>query len=93
MPPSAKPSTPPAQELPAPSYPSIESLLETVSLQEAQDFFAPVKTELEALKGPRAEQGKRAQAALARAEELLVLLVETRERLLADAKGGAKGRK
>jgi hypothetical protein len=92
MPPSAKPSTPPAQELPAPSYPAIESLLESVTMEQAQAFFSPVKAGLAELKGPRAELGKKAQTALARAEELLVMLVETRERLIADAKG-AKGRK
>ncbi len=92
MPPSAKPSTPPAQELPVPSYPAIESLLESVSMEEAQAFFAPVKSGLAEPKGPRADLGKRAQPALARAEELLELLVETRERLMAEAKG-SKGRR
>ena len=93
MPPSAKPSTPaPAQELPAPSYPAVESLLETASMEEVQAFFGPVKAGLGELKGPRAELGKKAQAALARSEELLVLLVETRERLIAEAKA-PKGRR
>jgi hypothetical protein len=51
-----------------------------------------VKTGLTELKGPRAEQGKKAQAAIARAEELLTLLMDVRERLVAESKGG-KGRK
>lgn len=93
MPPSAKPSTSaPAQELPAPSYPAVESLLEAASVDEVRAFFAPVKSGLAELKGPKVEQGKKAQAAIGRAEELLELLVETRERLLAEAKGG-KGRR
>ncbi|MFP2929545.1 hypothetical protein ACLESO_30970 [Pyxidicoccus sp. 3LG] len=93
MPPSSKPTTPaPAQELPAPSYPAVESLLEAASVDEVHAFFAPVKTGLTELKGPKVEQGKKAQAAIARAEELLALLVDTRERLIAEAKGG-KGRK
>ena len=93
MPPSAKPSTSaPAQELPAPSYPAVESLLEAASVDEVRAFFAPVKSGLAELKGPKVEQGKKAQAAIGHAEALLELLVETRERLLAEAKGG-KGRR
>ncbi|MCY1015460.1 hypothetical protein [Pyxidicoccus sp. MSG2] len=93
MPPSAKPSTPaPAQELPAPSYPAVESLLEATPAEEVRAFFAPVKAGLAELKGPKVEQGKKVQAAVAHTEELLELLVETRERLLAEAKGG-KGRR
>jgi hypothetical protein len=93
MPPSAKPSTPaPAQELPALSYPAIESLLEATPTEEVRALFAPVKAGLAELKGPKVEQGKKAQAAISRAEELLEMLVETRERLLAEAKG-SKGRK
>jgi hypothetical protein len=93
MPPSAKPSTPaPAQELPAPSYPAVESLLEATPAEEVRAFFAPVKAGLAELKGPKVEQGKKAQAAVARAEELLELLVDTRERLIAEAKG-PKGRR
>ncbi|NMO14991.1 hypothetical protein HPC49_25890 [Pyxidicoccus fallax] len=93
MPPSAKPSpSAPAQELPAPSYPAVESLLEATPADEVRALFAPVKEGLAELKGPKVEQGKKAQAAISRAEELLALLVETRERLLAEAKA-PKGRK
>ncbi|WP_205519737.1 hypothetical protein [Pyxidicoccus caerfyrddinensis] len=93
MPPSAKPSTPaPAQELPAPSYPAVESLLEATPAEEVRAFFAPVKAGLTELKGPKVDQGKKVQAAIGHAEELLELLVETRERLLAEAKAG-KGRR
>ncbi|WP_205525645.1 hypothetical protein [Pyxidicoccus trucidator] len=93
MPPSSKPSTPaPAPELPAPSYPAVESLLEATPVDDVRAFFAPVKAGLAELKGPKVEQGKKAQAAIARAEELLELLVDTRERMLAEAKG-SKGRR
>ncbi|MFP2907024.1 hypothetical protein ACLESD_18655 [Pyxidicoccus sp. 3LFB2] len=93
MPPSSKPSSPaPAPELPAPSYPAVESLLEATPADEVRGFFAPVKAGLADLKGPKVEQGKKAQAAIARAEELLELLVDTRERMLAEAKAG-KGRR
>jgi len=93
MPPSSKSSTPePAPELPTPSYPAVESLLEAAPVDEVRAYFASVKTGLAELKGPKVEQGKKAQAAIARAEELLELLLDTRERLLAEAKG-AKGRR
>ncbi|QDE89375.1 hypothetical protein BHS06_10640 [Myxococcus xanthus] len=91
MPPTAKPSQT-AQDLPAPSFPAIESLLEAASVDEVRGFFDGVKTGLTELKGPKVEQGKKAQAAIGRAEELLEMLVETRERLIAESKGG-KGRK
>jgi hypothetical protein len=93
MPPPAKPSAPaPAPELPTPSYPAIESFIERATSEELQAFFAPVKTGLADLKGPRAELGKKAQGAIARTEELLGLLMEVRERLVAESKEG-KGRK
>lgn len=93
MPPPAKPSAPPpAAELPTPSYPAIESLIEQASPEDLQAFFAPVKTGLAELKGPRLELGKKAQGAIARTEELLGLLLEVRERLVAESKAG-KGRK
>lgn len=93
MPPTSKPSTPaPAPELPAPSYPAVESLLEATPADEVRACFASVKTGLAELKGPKVEQGKKAQLAIAHAEELLELLVDTRERMLAEAKGG-KGRR
>ncbi|MCE9666624.1 hypothetical protein LY474_02260 [Myxococcus stipitatus] len=91
MPPSSKPSQP-AQELPALSYPTIESLLEGTSTEDIRALFSPVKDQLGALKGPKVEQGKKVQAAVAHVEELLEVLVETRERLIAEAKG-PKGRK
>ena len=90
---SSKSSTPtPAPELPTPSYPAVESLLEAAPVDEVRALFAPVKAGLAELKGPKVEQGKKAQAAIGHAEELLELLVETSERLLAKAKGG-KGRR
>lgn len=83
---------PEAEPLPTPSYPAIESFIERATADEVQALFNPIKEGLEALKGPKAEQGKKIQAALSSAEELLGILLETRERLIAESKGG-KGRK
>ena len=93
MPPSSKQQPAPvAEPLPAPSFPAIESFIEYASAEEVRTLFNPVKTELSQLKGPKAEQAKKAQAAISRAEELLAVLLETRERLVAESKQ-PKGRK
>ncbi|MFB1481981.1 hypothetical protein [Corallococcus sp. RDP092CA] len=94
MPPSARPSAPQAQpqELPVPSYPAVEAFIEKASASDIQALFAPVKEGLAGLKGPRAEIGKKAQAAIARSEELLGMLVDVRERLVEESKQ-SKGRK
>jgi hypothetical protein len=89
--PAPKPSAP-APELPTPSFPAIESFIERATPEEVQSLFTPVKNELANLKGPKVEQAKKVQAAIARTEELLGILLETRERLLAESKSG-KGRK
>lgn len=93
MPPPSKQTAPAPveQPLPTPSFPAIESFIERASADEVRSLFTPVKNELANLKGPKAEQAKKAQAAIARTEELLGVLLETRERLVAEAK--AKGRK
>lgn len=92
MPPSKPAATPAPEPLPTPSYPNIESFIEHATPEEVHGLFTPVKQGLEALKGPKAEQAKKAQAAVGRAEELLQLLLDTRERLVAESKPG-KGRK
>ena len=93
MPPPSKQTAPAAveQPLPTPSFPAIESFIERATPEEVQSLFAPVKNELANLKGPKAEQAKKAQVAIARTEELLGVLLETRERLVAEGK--SKGRK
>ncbi|MBN8466552.1 hypothetical protein D7Y15_20570 [Corallococcus sp. AB030] len=94
MPPPARPSAPQPQpqELPVPSYPAVETFIEKASASDVQALFAPVKQGLADLKGPRAEIGKKAQAAIARSEELLGMLVDVREKLVAESKQ-SKGRK
>ncbi|MCY1076223.1 hypothetical protein [Archangium lansingense] len=90
-PPSKQQPAPVAEPLPTPSFPAIESFIETASAEEVRSLFSPVKTELANLKGPKAEHAKKAQAAITRAEELLGVLLETRERLVTEAK--SKGRR
>jgi hypothetical protein len=94
MRPSSKQPEPAAESnpLPSPSFPAIETLLERAPADEVRSLFAPVKNELAHLKGPKAEQARKIQTAIDRTEELLGVLLETRERLVAESKG-AKGRK
>ena len=90
-PPSKQQPAPVAEPLPAPSFPAIESFIERATAEEVQSVFTPVKNGLAQLKGPKAEQAKKVQAAISRAEELLGVLLDTRERLVAESK--SKGRK
>lgn len=92
MPPSKQQQAPATELPPAPSYPAIESFIEQATAEEVQSLFNPIKEGLAALKGPKAEQGKKVQAAIASADELLAALLETRERLIAESQGN-KGRK
>jgi hypothetical protein len=92
MPPPKQQQAPAPEPLPTPSYPAIESFIERATAEEVQSLFTPIKEGLAALKGPKADQGKKVQAAIASADELLNILLETRERLIAEAQGG-KGRK
>jgi hypothetical protein len=52
------------KELPTPSYPSIESFIEKAKVTDVSAAFKSLKTELEGLKGPRAEQGKKVNKAI-----------------------------
>jgi len=87
MPPPKQQQAPEVEPLPIPSYPAIESFIERATTEEIQALFNPIKEGLTALKGPKAEQGKKIQTALSSAEELLGILLETRERLIAESKG------
>lgn len=93
MPPPSKQQQPApvAEPLPTPSFPVIESFIETATAEEVQSLFTPVRHELAHLKGPKAEHARKVQAAISRTEELLGVLLDTRERLVAEVK--AKGRK
>ena len=91
MPPSKPSPAPAAEPLPTPSFPAIEAFIETASAEEVRSLFNPVKNELAGLKGPKAEHAKKVQAAISRAEELLAVLLDTREQMVAEAR--SKGRK
>jgi hypothetical protein len=92
MPPTSKqPPAPVAEPLPTPSFPAIEAFIEGASAEEVKTLFNPVKEELANLKGPKTEHAKKVQAAISRTEELLAVLLDTRERLVAESR--SKGRK
>jgi len=92
MPPTSKQQPEPvAEPLPTPSFPAIEAFIEGATAQEVQALFNPVKNELANLKGPKTEHAKKVHAAISRTEELLAVLLDTRERLVAESR--SKGRK
>jgi hypothetical protein len=74
-------------------YPSIESFIEHASSDDVGALFAPLRDGLGTLKGPRAEQGKKVSKAIERTEELLSYLLQVREKIEAERKGGASQRK
>jgi hypothetical protein len=79
--------SPPEADAPqGPLYPVIESLVEWVTRDEVGTLFSPIKQELGALKGPRAEQAKKVKAAIERTEELLLHLIDVREALAQEKK-------
>ena len=88
--PNPKPAPPPAPA--EPLYPVIESFVEVAARDEVGQLFAPLKEGLANLKGPRADQSKKAHLAIERTEELLGFLIGIRERMEAEAKG-PKGRR
>lgn len=84
---------PPPAELPQPQYPSIEAFVEQATASDVEDAFTQIQEGLGALKGPRAQQARKVETAIARTRELLSYLVEVREKLETDKKGGSKARK
>jgi hypothetical protein len=82
--PAKKPAkAPPPEE----RYPAIEELIETASASELPELFQPLRQALEELRGPRKEHAKRVLSALDRTDELLQMLVQTREKLISQGKG------
>jgi hypothetical protein len=89
MPPKSK-TQPAAEPQPAPTesvYPTIEGFIETANADEVKALYDDVKGALSGLKGPRADQGKKAQKGVARTEELLSFLLQVREKIEAERKG------
>ncbi|HYV49482.1 MAG TPA: hypothetical protein VFA20_31705 [Myxococcaceae bacterium] len=66
---------------PQSTYPELEAYVESASREEVEQLFTRLKGSLEALKGPRTEQAKKAKVAVERTEELLGRLLELRENL------------
>jgi hypothetical protein len=90
---SKQPSAPPPPQQPEPLYPSIEGLIEKASADDIAAVFGQLKADLAALKGPKADQGKKVLKSVERTEELLSYLLQVREKIHAERKGGGKGRK
>ena len=82
-------STPPDERpLSVMEYPHLESFAESAQMDEVEAFFRDVADSLKGLKGPAAQQAARAQQGILATQELLRFLLETRERLLKEAKPG-----
>lgn len=82
-----------AQPASEPMYPVIESFVERANGEDVSHLFDSVRDALTDLKGPKAEQKKKVEKALERTEELLSHLLQVREKLEAEKKGGGKARK
>lgn len=87
MPSAAPPSLEPQVES---RYPSVERFVESATREALPSTFEGLRTELAAVKGPKAEHAKKAQVALDRAEELFGHLIDVRERLIEEQKGGRR---
>jgi hypothetical protein len=83
----------PEQSQPEPLYPAIEGLIEKATAEEIEALFAQLKKDVADLKGPKAELGKKVARAVERTQELLSYLLQVREKLQAERKGGGKGQK
>jgi hypothetical protein len=95
---TAKKGTAPAapaerEPIPEPSYPVIEGFVEKATADDISNMFKDLKEQVGALKGPKAEQGKKVSKAIERTEELLSYLLQVREKLEADRKGKGGKRK
>lgn len=79
-PPPSEPTAPPRE----PDYPTLEGMSEWATQDDVNALFAPVREALSQLKGPKAQQAKKVEAALASTEELLGQLLQIREKLAAE---------
>lgn len=85
-------ATPAPEPLPAPSYPTLEAFVETGLAEDAAHLYSDVREALGTLKGPRADQARKIEAALNATEELMQMLFGLRAELEAEAraKGGRR---
>jgi len=71
--------------LPAPSYPALESFIETATEAEIEVLYQPITEALAGLKGPQADKAKKIEIAISKSLELLNLLLGVRTRLEEEA--------
>lgn len=79
-----EPSRPP---MPQPEYPAIATFVDKAEKADIEALFQPVKDGLTAMKGPKADQGKKVSKAIERTEELLSHLLQVREKIASERKG------
>lgn len=87
------PAAAPPAELSKPSFPAVEAFIEVAAPEEVSSLFTGLKDQINALKGPRAEHGKKVIKALERTEELFGILLQAREKIEAERQSGSKPRK
>jgi len=71
--------------LPAPSYPALESFIETATEAEIEVLYQPILEALAELKGPLADKARKIDIAISKSSELLSLLLGVRARLEEEA--------
>jgi hypothetical protein len=90
---AAAPAAAPANAPQEPLYPGIEGFIEVATVEEVKGLYESIRADLKALKGPKADAGKKITKAIDRTEELLSYLLEVREKLQSGSKGGGKARR
>ncbi len=90
---ATKTAAKPEAQAQEPLYPAIEGFVEKATAEEIATLFTALKSGLAEMKGPKAEQAKKIGKAVERTEELLSHLLQVREKLESERKGGAKGRR
>jgi len=68
-------------QLPVPSYPALESFIETATEAELEVLYQPLLEALAGLKGPQVDKAKKIGVAIDKSLDLLRVLMEVRARL------------
>ncbi|MCL2013102.1 MAG: hypothetical protein FWG75_09990 [Cystobacterineae bacterium] len=74
-------NSPEASALPTPSYPALESFIETATEAELEVLYEPLLEALAELKGPQADKAKKIGDAISNSKDLLRILLDVRARL------------
>jgi len=72
---------PPESVLPVPSYPALESFIETATEAEIEALYQPILQALAELRGPQVDKAKKVEEAISKSTELLNILLGVRARL------------